>query len=93
LVFGDVVVSPPTARLALNKGYAPQVEIYIPMSPEGVAVKQVVREPIQSRHPVGYNNSICRGRNRGADAVMSKPTFTLGYIMGYIIGYIRYPYI
>jgi len=51
---GDVVVSPPAGRLAF-KGYAPQVEIYIPISPEGGAVKQAVREPIQNRNPVGCN--------------------------------------
>ncbi len=53
---GDVVVSPPPGRLTL-KGYAPQVEIYIPISPEGEAVKQAVREPIQNRSPVGYNRA------------------------------------
>lgn len=51
---GDVVVSPPAGKLTL-KGYAPQVEVYPPISPEGQDIKQAVREPIQKRHPVGYN--------------------------------------
>lgn len=32
-------------------------EIYIPISPEGKAVKQAVRQPIQKRRPVGYNRA------------------------------------
>ena len=30
-------------------------EAYIPISPEGEAIKQAVRAPIQNRRPVGYN--------------------------------------
>ncbi|HEX5054927.1 MAG TPA: Fic family protein [Gammaproteobacteria bacterium] len=32
-----------------------QIETYIPVSPEGEAIKQAVRHPIQKRQPVGYN--------------------------------------
>lgn len=32
-----------------------RVEIYIPVSSEGEALKQAVRQPIQNRRPVGYN--------------------------------------
>jgi len=32
-------------------------EVYIPTSPEGEAVKQAVRQPIQNRRPVGYNRA------------------------------------
>ena len=32
-------------------------EIYIPLSPEGEAIRQAVREPIQNRRPVGYNQA------------------------------------
>lgn len=39
------------------KGYAPDVEIYIPVSAEGQSVKQAVRAPVQRRHPVGYNRA------------------------------------
>ena len=39
------------------KGYAPRVEIYIPISPEGEIIKQAVRGPIQNRRPVGYNRA------------------------------------
>lgn len=41
------------AGKATVKGYG---EAYIPLSPEGEAVKQAVREPVQNRHPVGYNH-------------------------------------
>lgn len=51
-----VVINVPTGKLTL-KGYAPQVEIYIPISPEAKAIKQTVREPIQNRRPVGYNRA------------------------------------
>ena len=52
----DVVVSPPPGKLVI-KGYAPQVEVYPPISPEGAAIKQAVREPIQNRQPVGYERA------------------------------------
>lgn len=32
-------------------------EIYVPLSPEGEAIRQAVREPIQNRRPVGYNRA------------------------------------
>jgi len=32
-------------------------EVYVPVSPEGAAVKQAVRNPIQDRKPVGYNRA------------------------------------
>ncbi len=32
-----------------------KLEVYIPVSPKGEAIKQAVREPIQNRNPVGYN--------------------------------------
>jgi Fic family protein len=32
-----------------------QIETYVPVSPEGAAIKQAVRRPIQKRQPVGYN--------------------------------------
>jgi Fic/DOC family protein len=32
-------------------------EVYVPTSPEAAAIKQAVREPIQNRHPVGYNRA------------------------------------
>ncbi len=53
---GNVVVSPPSAKL-LIKGHAPQVEVYPPISPEGAAIKQAVREPTQHRRPVGYKRA------------------------------------
>lgn len=30
-------------------------ELYVPLSSEGEEIRQAVREPIQNRHPVGYN--------------------------------------
>jgi len=32
-------------------------EAYVPTSPEGEAIKRIVREPIQSRRPVGYDRT------------------------------------
>ena len=32
-------------------------EIYVPLSSEGEAIRQAVREPIQNRRPVGYNRA------------------------------------
>ena len=32
-------------------------EVYVQVSPEGEAIKQAVREPIQNRSPVGYNRA------------------------------------
>ena len=34
-----------------------RVEVYVPISPEAEGIKQAVREPIQHRHPVGYNRA------------------------------------
>ena len=39
----------------------PRGETYIPVSPEGEAVKQAVRQPIQNRRPVGYNRAFLDG--------------------------------
>jgi len=33
------------------------VEVYVPLSPEGQVTKQTVRKPIQNRKPVGYNRA------------------------------------
>lgn len=51
-----VEVHATTAKLTI-KEYPAQVEVYPPISPEGEAVKQAVREPIQNRKPVGYNRT------------------------------------
>ena len=34
-----------------------RAEVYIPVSTEGEAIKQAVRQPIQNRRPVGYNRA------------------------------------
>ncbi|MBI3775374.1 MAG: Fic family protein [Gammaproteobacteria bacterium] len=52
----DIVIDVPTAKLTLQT-HAPQVEIYIPITSEATAIKHAVREPIQNRHPVGYNRA------------------------------------
>ncbi len=54
-------------RLPVINGEAHQVsvgdrlegrgEVYVPVSPEGEAIKQAVREPMQNRNPVGYNRA------------------------------------
>jgi len=45
----DVVIPPPIVALS--------GETYIPLSPEGEEIKRVIRAPIQSRNPVGYNRA------------------------------------
>jgi hypothetical protein len=52
----DTEIRPQPATLSI-KAPAPQVEIYIPISPEGQSIKQAVREPLQNRQPVGYNRA------------------------------------
>ncbi|MCB2181070.1 MAG: Fic family protein [Desulfobulbaceae bacterium] len=32
-------------------------EVYVPLSNEGMAIREAIRKPIQARHPVGYNRS------------------------------------
>lgn len=47
-----------TGRLvAGNAEVAGRGEVYVPISPEGEAIKQAVREPTQNRNPVGYNRA------------------------------------
>lgn len=52
----DTEIRPQPATLSI-KAHAPQVEIYIPISPEGQGIKRAVREPLQNRQPVGYNRA------------------------------------
>jgi len=49
----EITAAPPAGILSIT-GHAPSVEIYIPVSAEGAAIKQAVRAPIQERRPVGY---------------------------------------
>lgn len=53
----NVAVTSPASKITIT-GYVPQievVEVYVPITAEGDAVKQAVRQPIQKRNPVGYN--------------------------------------
>ena len=52
----EAVVRPPPGEHTI-KGRASPVETCIPVSSEGKAIKQAVRNPIQQRHPVGYNRA------------------------------------
>jgi hypothetical protein len=52
----DSEIRPQPATLSI-KAHAPQIEIYIPISPQGQGIKQAVREPLQNRQPVGYNRA------------------------------------
>lgn len=49
------VVITPLPSEAKAEAITPHVEIYIPITPEGKAIKEVVRQPLQNRRPVGYN--------------------------------------
>jgi len=55
-----IILQVDSARLAIH-GQEVSVEIYIPISAEGQAVKQAVREPIQRRRPVGYDRAFLDG--------------------------------
>ena len=50
-VLGEAHISLPALEV---KGYG---EIYVPLSAEAEVIKRAVREPIQRRHPVGYDRS------------------------------------
>lgn len=56
LIPARVEIAVPSGELEL-KGYAPEVEIYVPVSAAGQEIKQRVRAPIQERQPVGYNRT------------------------------------
>jgi hypothetical protein len=53
-ITGDV-----TVQVLGGFGFSGQMsaEVYVPLSSEGEAIKQAVREPIQNRRPVGYNRA------------------------------------
>lgn len=51
VITGDILAALPVPKM---EGYG---EIYIPISSAGAAIKQAVRQPIQSRRPVGYNRA------------------------------------
>lgn len=52
----SVILQPGAGRLVAH-GHEPALEVYIPVSSEGKAIKQAVREPIQNRKPAGYNRA------------------------------------
>ena len=52
----EIEVRASTGRVTV-KGRDAQVEIYIPVSPEGKDIKQAVRKPVQERQPAGYNRA------------------------------------
>jgi len=52
----EIETRPPRGGFT-TKEQAPQAENYVTVSPDGEAIKQAVREPIQKRHPVGYNRA------------------------------------
>lgn len=47
----------PVAGENALKGLVPDIEVYIPISPEGETIKRAVRELIQQRRLVGYNQA------------------------------------
>ena len=44
----------PEAGAIIVEGWQPSVEIYFPMSPEGSRLRDLVRQPVTQRTPVGY---------------------------------------
>jgi hypothetical protein len=79
---GDVVVSVPSGKLTFT-GYAAQVEVYPPVSPEGAAVKQAVREPFQNRRPVGYNRAFLEAYRPNETCYLTAETRQRLYGMGH----------
>lgn len=45
-------------------------EVYVPLSPEGQAIKALVRRPIQERQPVGYNRAFLEGYEPNTSAYL-----------------------
>lgn len=52
---GDVVVNSATGGHVIT-GHAPQVEVYLPISPEAQTIKDTIRNPLHERQPVGYQS-------------------------------------
>lgn len=52
----ETTAAPQPGKIEI-KAFVPQVEASIPLSPEGVEITRAIRQPIQSRHPVGYNRA------------------------------------
>ncbi|MEA1890891.1 MAG: Fic family protein [Pseudomonadota bacterium] len=52
----NIVIHANAAKLVIQ-GHPANVEVYIPVSPEGEAIKKAVREATQNRTPVGYNRA------------------------------------
>lgn len=46
-----------TGKVVAGAEATADLTAYIPVSPEGEAIRQAVREPIQNRRPVGYNRA------------------------------------
>ncbi|MDH4275344.1 MAG: Fic family protein [Gammaproteobacteria bacterium] len=57
---GAVFATLETGNVAIW-GHAVQIENYPPITPEGAAIKQAVREPLHKRRPVGYNPTFLNG--------------------------------
>jgi len=53
---GEAAIGSRNGKRAIT-GEASQAEVYPPVSLEGAAIKQAVRERIQNRQPVGYNRA------------------------------------
>jgi hypothetical protein len=51
----DIYVTQPEAAELVLEGHAPEVEIYVPITPAGREILDYVRQPIQHRKPVGYD--------------------------------------
>ena len=70
-----IEVHPLPGRLTI-KGHAPQVEIYIPISPEAEVIKQAIRQPIQNRHP--HPNQPLGSSSRRYSRIWIRTDFTGG---------------
>lgn len=61
-------------------------EIYIPVSPEGKQIKQIVRQPTQNRKPVGYNREFLNAYRPNKIFYLPEQTRTHLLELGHSVG-------
>ena len=54
-------------------GFRDALEVQLPVSPEGAAIRQAVRSPIHNRRPVGYNREFLERYRPNDDFYLSEP--------------------
>jgi fido (protein-threonine AMPylation protein) len=57
-------------------------ELYVPLSPEGTAVRDLMRRPIMARQPVGYNRAWLDSYQPGVDWLLPEPMREALHMLG-----------